>query len=317
MTKIQKDYRNWIVWMTLVVSLSLIAWLSFTIKDDIFQPKVFLILLLCFVAHDLIKRLPTPEQVMRDKQKVSQRKPITVYTGKPTECARDTRLAHLEGFINRLGFSSDKVFSFMADDSDRVCKDLALRSFGFVDDKLRSNFNNPDLDVASVKLWLMGCLCDIEYEQPEEHIPTKDGWVKVQPTDYSKSNPDMPSFNQIMADAVKKRVPKDVVFAESCLYDFEKLSLKDIQSFFSNINPKIKLFIRDETLSVEGIMIENNPAVAAIEFALKTGDGFQFLRLWHSGEFDAIRRGWPDAPESVFIGADPLFVDHKPNNDKE
>ena len=67
MTKIQKDYRNWIVWMALVVSLSLIAWLSFTIKDDIFQPKVFLILLLYFITHDLIKRLPTPEQQKNNK----------------------------------------------------------------------------------------------------------------------------------------------------------------------------------------------------------------------------------------------------------
>ena len=66
MTKIQKDYRNWIVWMALVVSLSLIPWLLFTIKDNIFQPKVFLILLLYFITHDLIKRVPTPEQQIQN-----------------------------------------------------------------------------------------------------------------------------------------------------------------------------------------------------------------------------------------------------------
>ena len=79
----------------------------------------------------------------------------------------------------------------------------------------------------------------------------------------------------------------------------------------------VKQKTQDESLWGENITIENNPAVAAIDFALATGDGLSFLRLWHSGEFDAIRRGWPDAPESVFIGADPLFVDLKPNNDKE
>lgn len=158
MTKIQKDYRNWIIWTALVVSLSLIAWLLFAIKDNIFQPKALLILLLCFVAYGLIKGLPTPEQVMRDKPKSSQRKPIAVYVGKPTEDALATRLAHLEEFINRLGFSSDKVVSFMADDSDRVCKDLALKSICVSDHKLRQNFNNPDLDVEKTKDWLISNL---------------------------------------------------------------------------------------------------------------------------------------------------------------
>lgn len=49
-----------------------------------------------------------------------------------------------------------------------------------------------------------------------------------------------------------------------------------------------------------------NAAVAAILFALETDKGLQFLRCWNEGNFDAIRREWPEAPENVFIGADPL-----------
>lgn len=50
-------------------------------------------------------------------------------------------------------------------------------------------------------------------------------------------------------------------------------------------------------------------AVAAIQVALKDecGDGLQFLRYWNEGEFNILRRNWPDAPEAVYIGADPLL----------
>lgn len=53
-------------------------------------------------------------------------------------------------------------------------------------------------------------------------------------------------------------------------------------------------------------MTTQHAAVAAIQFALETDQGLEFLRLWNEGEFDAIREDWPEAPESVFIGADPL-----------
>lgn len=49
-----------------------------------------------------------------------------------------------------------------------------------------------------------------------------------------------------------------------------------------------------------------DPAVAAIEFALRTDEGMEFLRCWLHGEFLEIRKEWPDAPEAVFVGADPL-----------
>lgn len=49
-------------------------------------------------------------------------------------------------------------------------------------------------------------------------------------------------------------------------------------------------------------------SVAAIEFALdpETECPMDFLRCWFHGDFDVIRREWPEAPEAVFIGADPL-----------
>lgn len=61
---------------------------------------------------------------------------------------------------------------------------------------------------------------------------------------------------------------------------------------------------------VEDVLQGADAAVSAIQFALNDDDGMQFLRLWNEGDFDVIRREWPEAPEDVFIGADPL---HKPS----
>lgn len=47
-------------------------------------------------------------------------------------------------------------------------------------------------------------------------------------------------------------------------------------------------------------------AVAAIQFALNDPEGRAFLRLWNEGDFDTLRREWPDAPSTVYVGADPL-----------
>ena len=53
---------------------------------------------------------------------------------------------------------------------------------------------------------------------------------------------------------------------------------------------------------------DNDASVAAIQFALSAEEGMTFLRIWNEGEFDTIREEWPEAPEEVFIGADPLYV---------
>lgn len=50
----------------------------------------------------------------------------------------------------------------------------------------------------------------------------------------------------------------------------------------------------------------NSASVAAIQFALDADAGIEFLRSWNQDDFDVIREKWPEAPEAVFIGADPL-----------
>lgn len=55
------------------------------------------------------------------------------------------------------------------------------------------------------------------------------------------------------------------------------------------------------------VLKNQDAAVAAIEYSLRTDEGMEFLRCWMHGDFDAIRKEWPDAPEAVFIGADPLL----------
>lgn len=46
---------------------------------------------------------------------------------------------------------------------------------------------------------------------------------------------------------------------------------------------------------------------AAISYALKCGNGdggLEFLACWREGNFGAIRKEWPDAPDAVFKGAE-------------
>lgn len=52
-------------------------------------------------------------------------------------------------------------------------------------------------------------------------------------------------------------------------------------------------------------------AVAAIQFALSNPEGMTFLRMWNEGEFDILRREWPEAPSEVYVGADPLAAAQK------
>lgn len=52
---------------------------------------------------------------------------------------------------------------------------------------------------------------------------------------------------------------------------------------------------------------------AAIDYTLSCGigdGGLEFLACWREGNFSAIRREWPDAPDAVFKGADPLYGKH-------
>jgi hypothetical protein len=58
---------------------------------------------------------------------------------------------------------------------------------------------------------------------------------------------------------------------------------------------------------------EVHASIAAIQFALKSDEGMDFLRCWNEGNFDAIRKEWPEAPEDVFIGADPMHSKNTEN----
>ncbi|WP_298705939.1 hypothetical protein [uncultured Variovorax sp.] len=51
--------------------------------------------------------------------------------------------------------------------------------------------------------------------------------------------------------------------------------------------------------------VGQSAAVAAIEFSLQTTEGPEFLRAWQHGDWDTIRREWPEAPGSVFVAAGP------------
>ncbi|WP_185057441.1 hypothetical protein [Pseudomonas chlororaphis] len=62
---------------------------------------------------------------------------------------------------------------------------------------------------------------------------------------------------------------------------------------------------------------DNDATVAALRFALENLHGYDaidFLRCWNEGDFDVVRETWPEAPEEVFIGADPLY---RPSNAQE
>lgn len=63
---------------------------------------------------------------------------------------------------------------------------------------------------------------------------------------------------------------------------------------------------------------EQDPASALITFILEHAngpDGFDPLYLmetWNEGNFEALRRDWPELPEEVYIGADPLHEKTRP-----
>lgn len=52
-------------------------------------------------------------------------------------------------------------------------------------------------------------------------------------------------------------------------------------------------------------LADTNAATEAIKFALSTDEGMAFLKAWAHGEFEAIRREWPECPAAVFVGAEP------------
>lgn len=77
--------------------------------------------------------------------------------------------------------------------------------------------------------------------------------------------------------------------------------------------------VEAQIASLEDLMhrIDHEPfddaSSATIAFVLETEEPLTFLRLWNEGEFETLRREWPEAPDAVYIGADTLFV---PNSRK-
>ncbi|GIC77146.1 hypothetical protein [Moritella sp. F3] len=63
---------------------------------------------------------------------------------------------------------------------------------------------------------------------------------------------------------------------------------------------------QDAQAAVYALSNNNDASTAAIQFALETDCGLDFLRCWNEGNFDACREEWPEAPMGVFEGADPL-----------
>ena len=79
---------------------------------------------------------------------------------------------------------------------------------------------------------------------------------------------------------------------------------RDGGAMLSSMQPYTVALVRQPT---------NDAAVAAIEFALNLIDrsGLDFLQYWNQGDFDVLRKEWPEAPETVYIGADPLHPETK------
>ena len=102
-----------------------------------------------------------------------------------------------------------------------------------------------------------------------------------------------------------------------------KKKAEKLQAVNIRLSPKMKfaleLAARKAEKSQAAIVVESvlerlqsdlgNPAVKAIEFALSPDCecGMEFLNCWLHGDFDQIRKEWPNAPEVVFVGAYPTL----------
>ncbi len=49
------------------------------------------------------------------------------------------------------------------------------------------------------------------------------------------------------------------------------------------------------------LTLKPHPAVEAINFAVTTTEGIEFLRAWQHGDWEVIRRDWPECPKTVFV----------------
>lgn len=80
---------------------------------------------------------------------------------------------------------------------------------------------------------------------------------------------------------------------------------------------KSMTLLEASSTSLGFVPTDNNPALAVLNFALgntdpsvsyeATEETVTLLTMWYHGDFQEMRDTWPDIPDEVFIGADPLF----------
>ena len=134
---------------------------------------------------------------------------------------------------------------------------------------------------------------DLEQMQRVISRMCADRVVVVSPMPFEvRATPLWPTLEDLFNGLTKHFVVESVTSVE--LADLQRMSRSKNISLLS---PQPPMIGRDATMP--------NAAIGAIKFALETEEGLEFLRAWLHGDFSAIRRDWPDAPEGVFVGADP------------
>jgi hypothetical protein len=114
-----------------------------------------------------------------------------------------------------------------------------------------------------------------------------------------------------ISEAFAKELSSELITARKKLAESERRYSESVGGFKRDLQQKLddqrSKSVRLKAKLAEAQSRDGSIApVAAIKFSLKTDCGDQFLRCWVEGSFDAIRSEWPEAPEAVFIGADPL-----------
>lgn len=91
------------------------------------------------------------------------------------------------------------------------------------------------------------------------------------------------------------------------------LLVEFLKDFTEKVVRKYKIHW-DNELDESGYVLPEppNPAVAAIEYALKNDEPEVFLKCWMHGEFQELRDEWENIPDDVFIGAEVGYEPKEP-----